>query len=365
LPVRHRVVVASGGSGRVEAYESAPAAVASVDGLEDADNVRFDARADRVLVGYGHALAVLDAKTLAVTRRTELPGHPEAFELEPSGSRVYVNVPSAGQIVVVDGQSGTIASTWPVTGAAGNFPMALDASANRLYVATRRPALLQAYDTMTGKRVSELPIGADPDDLFFDAQTTALRGLRPRRGRRRAPAQGRSSRARRAGADRARREVGTVRAAAFRRCSSPFQRVRARWRKSAPTRSDEGRSLDHTSVADRHRLSRRMESAPARDAREHRFAAVFSAFAARGVDAQPAVYNLAQADELREQLLAFDGVLVWLNPIEAGQSRAPLDAVLREVADAGVFVSTHPDVIMKLGTKDVLFAESRALAYRR
>ena len=86
----------------------------------------------------------------------------------------------------------------------------------------------------------------------------------------------------------------------------------------------------------------------------NRFAAVFAAFAARGVDARPAVYNLAQADELRDQLLKLDGALVWVNPIEAGQSRAPLDTLLREVAAAGVFVSTHPDVIMKLGTKDVL-----------
>jgi hypothetical protein len=86
----------------------------------------------------------------------------------------------------------------------------------------------------------------------------------------------------------------------------------------------------------------------------NRFAPVFAAFVARGVDARPAVYNLAQAGELRDQLLGFDAALVWVNPIDAGQSRAPLDAVLREVADAGVFVSTHPDVIMKLGTKDVL-----------
>ena len=86
----------------------------------------------------------------------------------------------------------------------------------------------------------------------------------------------------------------------------------------------------------------------------NRFAALFAAFAARGVDAHPAVYNLAQAKALRDQLLELDGALVWVNPIDAGISRAPLDALLREVADAGVFVSTHPDVIMKLGTKDVL-----------
>jgi hypothetical protein len=86
----------------------------------------------------------------------------------------------------------------------------------------------------------------------------------------------------------------------------------------------------------------------------NRFAALFAAFAAHGVDAHPAVYNLTQASELRDQLLKLDGALVWVNPIDAGHSRAPLDGVLREVADAGVFVSTHPDAIMKLGTKDVL-----------
>jgi hypothetical protein len=87
----------------------------------------------------------------------------------------------------------------------------------------------------------------------------------------------------------------------------------------------------------------------------NRFAALFAAFAAQGVDAQPAVYNLVQANELRDQLLRVDGALVWVNPIDDGHSRAPLDAVLRDVAGAGVFVSAHPDVIMKLGTKDVLF----------
>ncbi len=86
----------------------------------------------------------------------------------------------------------------------------------------------------------------------------------------------------------------------------------------------------------------------------NRFANLFAAFAAQGVEAQPAVYNRAQADQLRDQLLEVDGALVWVNPIEDGQPRNTLDATLREVAAAGVFVSTHPDVIMKLGTKDVL-----------
>jgi hypothetical protein len=89
-------------------------------------------------------------------------------------------------------------------------------------------------------------------------------------------------------------------------------------------------------------------------AQNNRHASLFAAFAERGVDARPAVYNRAQTKELSDQLRSLDGALVWVNPIESGESRAPLDAVLREAAAAGVFVSTHPDVIMKLGTKDVL-----------
>ena len=86
----------------------------------------------------------------------------------------------------------------------------------------------------------------------------------------------------------------------------------------------------------------------------NRFASLFAAFDAQGVAAHPAVYDHDDPGALRDQLLALDGALVWVNPIDNGHSRDRLDAVLREVAAAGVFVSTHPDVILKLGTKDVL-----------
>ncbi|MDR7267513.1 hypothetical protein J2X20_000142 [Pelomonas saccharophila] len=90
------------------------------------------------------------------------------------------------------------------------------------------------------------------------------------------------------------------------------------------------------------------------DPAESRFAALFDAFNAAGVSAEPAVYNDDFADEVAAQLRRVDGVLVWCNPIEAGRRRDRLDALLREVAQAGVYVSAHPDTILKLGTKDVL-----------
>lgn len=85
-----------------------------------------------------------------------------------------------------------------------------------------------------------------------------------------------------------------------------------------------------------------------------RFAALFEAFRAANVAAEPAVYHDDFVDEVRQQLLQVAGVLVWHNPAEGGRTRARLDAMLRDVAAAGVVVSTHPDTIDRLGTKDVL-----------
>jgi hypothetical protein len=90
------------------------------------------------------------------------------------------------------------------------------------------------------------------------------------------------------------------------------------------------------------------------DPGESRFAALFDAFAAAHVAAEPAVYHDDFADEVLAQLERVDAVLVWCNPIEGGRRRDRLDGVLRAAADGGVFVSTHPDTIQRLGTKDVL-----------
>ncbi|SIN91070.1 hypothetical protein SAMN05443247_00649 [Bradyrhizobium erythrophlei] len=85
-----------------------------------------------------------------------------------------------------------------------------------------------------------------------------------------------------------------------------------------------------------------------------RFTAVFAALADLGIDAEPVVYEDDVLDAVRAQLATVDGVLVWVNPIHEGRNRASLDALLREVSARGVWVSAHPDVILKMGTKEVL-----------
>src|SRR5712672_1412228 len=86
----------------------------------------------------------------------------------------------------------------------------------------------------------------------------------------------------------------------------------------------------------------------------NRYHRVFEELAALGIHAEPAVYADDIADEVREQLLSVDGVLVWVDPIHEGQTRTVLDAILRDVASRGPWVSAHPDVILKMGVKEVL-----------
>lgn len=87
---------------------------------------------------------------------------------------------------------------------------------------------------------------------------------------------------------------------------------------------------------------------------ESRYAAVARALREAGLAVEPAVYADEFADEVRDQVKRVDAVLVWVNPIEGGRDRSVLDAMLREVAARGVIVSASPDVILKMGTKEVL-----------
>jgi DNA-binding beta-propeller fold protein YncE len=137
---------------------------------DDSDNVRYDPVAKRVFVGYGSgALAAIRSRDGTVLGEARLAGHPESFQLEGGGARLFVNVPSANQIAVVDGGTMKVIATWPVTRAKANYPMALDEANHRLFVGCRSPAKVLVYDTTTGAQTMSFDIVGDTDDLFFDA----------------------------------------------------------------------------------------------------------------------------------------------------------------------------------------------------
>lgn len=176
LPELHLVAVAEGEGGNVRLIGeagNAPAKIVTVG--NDPDNLRYDERAKRLYVGYGEgALAAIDAASGSKVGDVKVGGHPESFQLERSGPRIFVNVPDAGRIAVVDRTTMKVLSAWPVRDARSNFPMALDEEHHELAIACRQPARVLLYDTASGKQSGSVDTVGDADDLFYDSARRRL-----------------------------------------------------------------------------------------------------------------------------------------------------------------------------------------------
>jgi YVTN family beta-propeller protein len=164
------LVVANGGDGSVRAFAGPDLAPAwRLDLGDDADNVRVDAAAGLVFVGYGKgAIAVLDPRRRAKLAEIALKAHPEGFQADAEG-RLFVNLPDAGEIAVIDRAAGRQVAAWPTGSRGGNFPMALDPAAARAIVVFRRPARLVAF-AESGAVAAEAATCGDADDVFVDAR---------------------------------------------------------------------------------------------------------------------------------------------------------------------------------------------------
>jgi DNA-binding beta-propeller fold protein YncE len=170
IAMSKRLAVASGGDGNVRIYDQDSKLVGTVDSLEDADNVRYDSASNLLYVGYGHgSLAIVDPDKAVKLAEIRLDGHPESFQLEPDGHRIFVNVPTAGEIEVADRRTRSVLTRWRLTTTAANFPMALDEVNERLFVGFREPARLLVLNAASGEVVANLRACGDTDDLFYDS----------------------------------------------------------------------------------------------------------------------------------------------------------------------------------------------------
>jgi DNA-binding beta-propeller fold protein YncE len=175
-PSSDTLYIANAGDGSLRLFQGENYSdVGRIDLGDDADNIRVDAAANRVIVGYGGgALAVIDATTRSKIADIPLKGHPESFQLSRDGSRIFVNVPNAREIAVVDRSAAKQVASWPMQSAAGNFPMALDDEAGQVFTVFRNPAKLGVFAMRDGKSVAALDTCGDADDVFLDAKRHRL-----------------------------------------------------------------------------------------------------------------------------------------------------------------------------------------------
>jgi len=111
---------------------------------------------------------MIDSAMMKKNGSIKLAAHPESFQLEERGKRIFVNVTDARQIAVIDREKQSVTATWPMAKFQAHFPMALDEANHRLFAGCRKPARLVVFDTTTGKPVVDLGISGDTDDLFYD-----------------------------------------------------------------------------------------------------------------------------------------------------------------------------------------------------
>src|SRR3989441_9303249 len=149
----NRLFVANDKGGICKIYDTKSfQTVGELNFKDDADNVRFDSAAKKIYVGFGSGgIAVVNAADGKQIGSIKLSAHPEAFELEKNGERIFVNVPNSGHVAVIDRKKGEVIATWKTDGAFGNFPMAFDEANHRLVIGCRIASKRVVLNTGSGE----------------------------------------------------------------------------------------------------------------------------------------------------------------------------------------------------------------------
>ena len=168
----NRIFVANDKGGICKIYDGKSfQAVGELNLEDDADNVRYDEAKKKIYVGFGSGgIAVVNAPDGKQVGSIKLNAHPEAFQLEKNGSRIFVNVPNSRHVAVIDRDKGEVVARWKTDLAFANFPMALDEADHRLFVGCRLPSKLVVLNTDSGDVVAKIDISSDTDDIFYDAK---------------------------------------------------------------------------------------------------------------------------------------------------------------------------------------------------
>lgn len=168
-PQNNHLWVANGDDGTVRIFDASTfQLLRSIHLGDDADNIRADPTAHLIYVGYGSGgIAVFDPTGKKI-KDIKLDAHPESFQIEPNGQRIFVNLPDSQKLAVIDRNKSAAVANWKTDDARSNFPMALDEADHRLFIVCRKPAVLLVLDSNSGTVITKLPTVGDSDDVFYD-----------------------------------------------------------------------------------------------------------------------------------------------------------------------------------------------------
>jgi DNA-binding beta-propeller fold protein YncE len=174
VPEIDNLLVANEG-GKVNVYEGDKYEFVKALDFDGADNLRYDPAARLIYVSYAEGIGLIDAKTLErLPTVYKFPEQPESYQLEKKGPRIFVNLPIANSVAVLDRRTGERIATWKVPDARTNFSMLLDEANHRLFSVFRNPSTIMVFDTESGKIVAKLPCVVDVDDIWYEPTTKRI-----------------------------------------------------------------------------------------------------------------------------------------------------------------------------------------------
>jgi DNA-binding beta-propeller fold protein YncE len=175
IPDKKKIIVACGGDGFVRVFDSEKySRLDSVYVGNDADNMRFDSLQQKIYVASDNGMTILNLSDLKILKNVELEGHPESFQIDRITRRMFVNVPDAKEVEVIDMKSNIVSEKWGLMDAKENFPMSVDETNHRVFIACRHPSKIIVMDDQTGNVITAVGCSGDADDLFYDVATKQI-----------------------------------------------------------------------------------------------------------------------------------------------------------------------------------------------
>ncbi|PYU84181.1 MAG: hypothetical protein DMG50_05615 [Acidobacteria bacterium] len=172
VPSLNKVFVASGDDGMLRVFRGDTLEL--LDSIKlglGANRVTYDARKKLLYVGYGGKnygeVGIIDARKDKKLYDIRVAAHPAEILLDKPGKRLFVLVPVANKIQVIDTKTREVTTTWPVSSERPG-DAAYDESTQRLFLGTRTPPQMIAMDTKTGAEVANLPTVDGMDGVYFD-----------------------------------------------------------------------------------------------------------------------------------------------------------------------------------------------------
>ncbi|GAC1313662.1 MAG: hypothetical protein NVSMB24_37220 [Mucilaginibacter sp.] len=176
LSKQNMILVCGGGDGTLKGFDAANFKLKFTVSLgNEADNIRYSPINHKIYVAYGDgAIAVIDDQHYRKLYDIPCYAHPEAFSLNTTSKRMWVNVPDKNIISVVDLYSKKVIVSWKTADHQDNFPMSLVENSNKLIVASRSNPVISILNSQTGKLLQSFPCDSDPDAMFYDKKTDRI-----------------------------------------------------------------------------------------------------------------------------------------------------------------------------------------------